>query len=271
MNGDSGVNGHVIELRPTWFLEAKVDNTPEDRASGKAALIILNSPISDLEYFRRLYEHASFRICADGGANRLHDLLLKEYDGVDWKKALRTMLPDLIHGDLDSLDDGVRKRYEQLGVEVLRDDYQYSTDFGKAVNKTIERIEDVRDILICGSLGGRVDQGVGLLHEIYREQKYRHPGVRFWLFSEASVSVLLYPGTTMIHTPLESGLIKRNTGILPLYGPAVISTKGLEWDVQDWPTEMGGQVSTSNHIMGDQITITTDHDVLFTVERAIDR
>ena len=41
--------------------------------------------------------------------------------------------------------------------------------------------------------------------------------------------------------------------------------------VEDWETEMGGQVSSSNHIVADQISITTDREVLFTVERAVGR
>jgi len=43
------------------------------------------------------------------------------------------------------------------------------------------------------------------------------------------------------------GIFTENIGILPIYRAATISTKGLEWDVQDWKTEMGGMVSTSNH------------------------
>ena len=91
------------------------------------------------------------------------------------------------------------------------------------------------------------------------------------MFSEASVSVMLAAGTTVLRTPLDQGLITRNVGILPVYGKAVISTEGLEWDVEDWETEMGGQVSSSNHIVADQISITTDREVLFTVERAVGR
>jgi len=265
MREPESIDGNVVELHPTRFLETQ--SVKEVRDHGQAALIILNSPLSDLEYFRRLYEHAAFLLCADGGANQLHDLMLSQTDGA----SVDTALPDLIHGDLDSLNDTVRKRYEQLGVEISQDPDQYSTDFGKAVNKVLERLPDVTDVLVLGSLGGRVDQGIGLLHEFYREQKFRHPGLRFWLFSEASVSTLLQAGTTVLHTPLDGGVIKRNIGILPLFGPARIRTEGLEWDVEDWLTEMGGQVSTSNHIMADKITIATDRDVLFTVERVINR
>ena len=262
-NGESHSqqDASITELRPAQYLESTLKSSPE------VALIILNSPFDDLEYFKRLYDHASYRICADGGANRLHDMLRKHYPSSDWKVALQHALPNAIHGDLDSLRDEVRQEYEKLRVPITHDPDQYSTDFGKAIKKVVESRPSVKDVLVLGSLGGRVDQGVGLLHEIHREQKCLHPGLRFLFFTESSVSILLQSGTTKIHTPLQEGLIRENIGILPLYGKAVISTKGLEWDVQEWETEMGGQVSTSNHIKKDIVEITTDVDVLFTVER----
>jgi thiamine pyrophosphokinase len=264
------VNDEEFELWPTRFLELKAEggSSTAEGDDEQVALIILHSPIADVQYFRRLWSHASFRLCADGAANNLHDLLVKQYPDLDVADALSFALPDAIHGDLDSLDDAVRKRYESVGVEVSKDPDQYSTDFGKAIKKVCERLPRVRDILVLGSVGGRVDQGIGLLGELYRAQETRHSNVRFWLFSEASVSTILFPGTTIIHTPLSKGAITRNTGILPVYGPAKISTKGLEWNVQDWATEMGGQMSTSNHIVSDSITVSTNNHVLFTVERA---
>ncbi len=263
------VNGHISndELWPTKFLAEH--NEPGNLAVGCAALVILNSAIEGYELFQRLHDHASFRLCADGGADRLSRLLKNEFPEAKWSEALNFALPDLIHGDLDSLSGEVREQYEDLGVEISKDPDQYSTDFGKAIKKVVERLPDVTDVLVLGSIGGRVDQGIGLLGELYREQIVRHSGIRFWLFSEASVSMILLPGTTVIHTPLKQGLIRRNIGILPLYGPAMITTEGLEWDVEDWPTELGGQMSTSNHIVADEIKVTTDKEVLFTVERVV--
>ena len=37
-------------------------------------LLILNQPIANFEVFERLWRHTKFRICADGGANRLYDM-----------------------------------------------------------------------------------------------------------------------------------------------------------------------------------------------------
>lgn len=265
---------NTTTLWPTQYLEApstKENGHLANISRDDIALIILNSPIEDFEYFERLYSHASYTLCADGGANRLYDLLTSTYSDYAWDTALRKALPTTIHGDLDSLSAHTRSCFSKLGVEVSEDPDQYSTDFGKGINKVLAHKPHVRDILVLGSVGGRVDQGIGLLHELYREQKFRHPDVRFWLFSEASVSVMLVPGTTVLHTSLAGGLITRNIGILPIYGPAVISTQGLEWDVERWETEMGGQVSSSNHIVEDRVSVTTNREVLFTVERAVGR
>lgn len=177
-------------------------------------------------------------------------------------------LPSIIHGDLDSLRDDVRSYYEQQGVPVSEDPDQYSTDFGKAIKKVLAAQKQARNIAVLGTIAGRLDQGIGLLSEIYREQHSRsHPGLRFWLFSESSISFTLVKGKNVVHTPLSANVISRNIGILPIYGPASITTKGLEWDVEDWPTSMGGQMSTSNHIVSDEVTVETDTEVLFTVER----
>lgn len=128
------------------------------------------------------------------------------------------------------------------------------------------------DIIILSTLAGRVDQGLGILHELLRESQKQRPSsrqpVRLWLLSEQSLSFLLLPGKSTIYG-LDStkGIFTKNIGILPIYGPATISTKGMEWDVQDWMTEMGGMVSTSNHVLGDEVVVVSDRVVLFTVER----
>jgi thiamine pyrophosphokinase len=178
-------------------------------------------------------------------------------------------LPDMIHGDLDSLRDDVRDYYEARGVPVLRDRDQHSTDFGKCMKKISSRLtsSSVRDVIVLGTLGGRVDQGLGLLHEMYREGS-QHDHLRLWLFSESSLSFVLRRGETLLRGLQESRVFTENVGFLPIYGPAVISTEGLEWDVKAWDTHMGGQLSTSNHVKTNDVRVETDAPILFTIERA---
>ncbi|KAK5999864.1 hypothetical protein QM012_004952 [Aureobasidium pullulans] len=251
------------DLHPTDFIKAGNELAHLGEDQSKPALIILNQPIADTRVLGRLWAHTSYHLCADGGANQLFDLFAQNDPS-----HLDQYLPNIIHGDLDSLRKDVEDYYKERKVEVTKDPDQYSTDFGKAIKQVLREQPWQRDFLVLGTIAGRLDQGIGLLSEIYREQNSKqHPNIRFWLFSESSISFTLSPGTTTIHTPLGERVITPNIGILPIFGPAHISTNGLEWDVKDWHTQMGGQVSTSNHIVKDQITISTDAEVLFTVER----
>ena len=153
-----------------------------------------------------------------------------------------------------------------------------------------------KNVVVLGGLGGRVDQGLGLLGEMAREEERAAGKIKFWLVSERSVSWILHPSISTaspngIEKSLEdwhriqlspyqnasmrqkgdggaSHLFTPNIGIIPIFGPAEISTTGLEWDVTDWPTHMGGNVSTSNHLVEEHgiVKIWTTERVLFTVE-----
>jgi len=288
-----------MDYRPGAFLQPH-------NASPSAYLIILNAPIQNATVLQRLWTNSNFRICADGGANRLHDVSssgrpaarrprddsASTLPAAAPPRALRSpLLPDRIHGDLDSLRADVRAFYAARAVPITQDQDKDSTDFGKVVGEVRllaqSEARSYQDVLVLGSLAGRVDQGIGLLHEVLREGRRGGGGsgtwLRLWVFSEASCSFVLRKGRTRIGTAEEGvgngadgekvvrkGLFTPNVGILPIYGPATITTHGLEWDVRDWKTEMGGQVSTSNHVvdLAKGVEVETDHEVLFTIELA---
>ncbi|KAF1838885.1 thiamine pyrophosphokinase [Decorospora gaudefroyi] len=248
------------EFDPGKFL---ADNKHPEISSRPADLLILNQPIAHFTAFSRLWKHTGYRICADGGANRLFDM----FQG-DLTEQRAQYLPDIIHGDLDSLRDDVRDYYAAQGVSVSRDHDQYSTDFGKCMQKMSSRAPSMlQDVLVLGTLGGRVDQALGLLHEMVREET-KHPNLRLWLFSESSLSFILRSRKNVLRGLLDSGIFTENVGLVPIYGPAVISTEGLEWDVKEWDTQIGGQVSTSNHVKEDEVRVETNAPILFTIERA---
>ena len=103
------------------------------------------------------------------------------------------------------------------------------------------------------------------MHQLFKTSKETSEDHgKLVLISSENVSFVIPAGRNEIHTPLDD--LAENIGIIPLDGPAVISTKGLEWDVTEWRTDFGGQVSTSNHIKASKIEIITDRPVLFTVE-----
>ncbi|EFX04578.1 thiamine pyrophosphokinase [Grosmannia clavigera kw1407] len=232
------------------------------------AVIVLNQPLRNLRSIKHVWARASYRVAADGGANRLHDS--REAAGESFENL------NVIIGDLDSLRDETRAYFTSLGSAVVHDPDQYSTDFGKAV-KYIWAQHPQMHIIAIGGLGGRVDQGVSQLHHLFLFQDDGSSGKdgidrRMYLLSSESITFLLPTGRHCIHVREESGpatadVFAKYVGILPMQGPSIISTKGLEWDVTDWNTQFGGLVSTSNHILPDTRTVEveTNRPVVFTV------
>ena len=129
-------------------------------------------------------------------------------------------------------------------------------------------------IAVMSTMGGRLDQAIGLLHEMLRETLNHLPNsstpIKLYFISEQSISFVLPIGKNVIRgIDPKKGVFRRHAGILPIYGPARITIKGFEWDVQDWETMMGADVSTSNHVLGDEVEVEVmGQSVLFTIELA---
>ncbi|KAE8150232.1 thiamine pyrophosphokinase [Aspergillus avenaceus] len=251
------------------------------------ALLILNQPINERAY-NVLKEHAKLTVCADGGANHFYEMMKargRENIG---------QIPNTIIGDLDSIHADIRAHYEKLGVHVLEDADQYSTDFTKCLRylssyraELTGQPREALDVLILGGLGGRVDQAFSQISHLYSMSRTfssnaeeggseGNPLGNLYLISEESITFILHPGENVIRTPganrpgcgAEGHLLEENVGIIPLSGPARITTSGFQWDVEDWRTEIGGQLSTSNHIRADVVSVKSAVPVLFTLELA---
>ena len=127
------------------------------------------------------------------------------------------------------------------------------------------------DVVVLGSMDGRLDQAFSTLGALVSasEKPVLAPGQVF-LVSPGNVTFVLGRALNRICTPLDDHVLEENVGIIPLRGPGRITTKGLEWDVTDWDTQFGGQMSTSNHIRSDVVDINTHGagGMLFTVQLA---
>ena len=187
--------------------------------------------------------------------------------------------PHAICGDLDSLRPDVEEYYRNRDVKVIKDPDQFSTDLTKCLKYIRDQIvgtEDEHgsslrgvDVAIFGSLGGRADQVFSQLHHLYT---FSHdvPSVigDLYLITAESVMFLLEKGKNRVHAPVGPSHFTENVGIIPIGRPSMITTNGLEWDVTDWSTEFGTQMSTSNHIRAETVEVETSERVLFTLEMA---
>lgn len=239
----------IRNIYPATFFEQ--NDTGSDQG-----LIILNQPITNGTVFKRVWLYSTIRVCADGGANRLY-----EYFSDD-EETRQKYLPNCITGDLDSLRPEIKEYYENLNVPVIHNPDQESTDFMKAVDMITENLGSKDTPIIgLGAMGGRVDQSLHSIHHLFLSDQR---GQEVLLLSDESVTFLLPTGTSTIHTPLK--YLGKTCGIIPVAGPARITTSGLYWDVTDWETHFGGQMSTSNYLTKDKVEVQTDVPVIFTAE-----
>lgn len=242
----------------------QASRTGESSTREPFCLVVLNQPFGHEAVLHRLWGNALTRVAADGGANYLY---------AAGGERGQTPFDDLeaIIGDLDSLRDEVRQYFESAPrhVKVIHDPDQNSTDFGKAVMHVRASHSGTMDIVALGGLGGRVDQGLSQLHHLYLFQKdTRYSHGRMYLVSDESMTFLLKAGAHRIR--VRDGLEEvfgKHVGIIPIGEPSKITTKGLEWDVEDWETQFGGQISTSNHVLPETevIQVYSTRDVLFTI------
>ena len=282
------------------FLSSKLEENDLDYTKRSTALIVLNSPIDNppSQIFTRLWDTASFRICADGGANRLYHATISKgasgpEAGVDKsdKENVNRYLPDMIKGDLDSLDDHVREYYERLGVIVEKDGDQDRNDLDKALCAFRDHIQKQKDlgadipvpqVYIYGAFGGRFDQEMASMQALFRwKDEFDY---RVALYNDETFALLLKPNVVNeIYLPFTSKSIAKaqsqdraltypgegpTCGLIPL-GTACerVETEGLKWNLDGTvPLEFGGLVSTSNRAEEDVLVIKCSQPLVFTTE-----
>ena len=106
-------------------------------------VIIANGELSATERLRECWQRADLRIAADGGAANAYRVL--------------GLAPQVVVGDLDSLDEVTRRWLEQNGAEFLAyPPAKDATDLELALHLAVER--GAEHVTIVGALGGRVDQ-----------------------------------------------------------------------------------------------------------------
>jgi len=245
------------------------DSDDSDGEGGKEggvvnALIILNTDCVGGGLFYKFWAHASVRVCADGGANRL-------YDGLGREERER-FLPAAIKGDLDSVRPEVAAWYKARGCSVVKDGDQDTNDLEKCLELLKQAEEGApaeqqqqqqqqlrpwerqqyptrqsrrTNVFVLGALGQRFDHAMANCHLLYR-----YGGVfrRLILLGNESVAFLLPAGRNRVEP--DERMEGPVCGLIPLGGRCrEIRTRGLKWDLRGEEMLFGGLVSTSNEVV----------------------
>lgn len=259
---------------------------------GKSALLLLNQPY-DID-IPKLWVNTQLHVCADGAANNL-------YDYFDSDEERTKYIPQFIVGDLDSLDDKARDYYRSKGTKVIRQSTQYSTDFSKSLltielyfhsaetrallTEDVEPVnglseiyellnidplkeEEIRIFALSG-IGGRFDQTIQSISQLFKLDE-SSPYLLIYFITNTDVIFLVKKGLNFVTYTNKSVFNKKKVpicGLLPLGRPTVLNTLGLKYDVTNWPSEMLGDVSSSNGICGiEGFVVETTETIVMNVE-----
>ena len=186
------------------------------------ALVILGGEPPSEALLKRFWSSASFRLAADGGANRLIQMGYK---------------PDLILGDLDSLEG------RPEGITVKEVSRQSDTDGEKALEELQHR--GIKEAVVLGAFGGRMDF---TLFNLMLPLRFTDLELSFYHRNEY---IFLAPEVCAI-----SGQDGARVSLLPLGGPVKgLSAQGLKWPLESATLEPEGLVSVSNALDGPEALV----------------
>lgn len=229
----------TTEWKPLSFLGT--DSTEQ------FSLVILNQPILiKKEVMVHLWNKAAYRITVDGGTDRWLEWL--ERSGVCGVTNLG--LPDLVTGDLDSIHPSTMEMLREKSVCIQPTPDQDETDFTKAI-KCIRERYSTSLIVTISEVSGRLDQVLSQLNTLHKVEEH------IVLISSCCATWLLRAGSHEINVAaLKNNDIlshDRWIGLLPVGAPAIATTSGLKWNLDNTEMKFGGLVSSSNTYSNDPV------------------
>jgi thiamine pyrophosphokinase len=205
------------------------------------AIVIANGYIGNLEASQVQTWPHDLIICADGGAQ--HALALG-------------LAPDVVIGDLDSLDGDLQARLEGEGCQVLvHPTRKDETDLELALHYAVDH--GVDEILILGALGGRIDQ---TLANVLLLALPELEGIKTHIVAGDQEMFLIRDQAFI------EGQVGDTVSLLPIAGDVTgITTEGLEYPLQRGTLKLGPTLGVSNVLTAPVAQIQVERGLLLCV------
>lgn len=160
-------------------------------------------------------------------------------DGAAARALAMGLTPDLVVGDMDSLDETTRARLDPATLHIIEE--QDSTDFDKAL-----RSIDAPLVLGAGFMGGRLDHELACYNALVR-----HGDRRCILVGEEDIC---------FHAPRPVGLTLTPGTRVSLFPMAelAVSATGLAWPLDRLALAPWGRIGTSNAAVEHRVEIMPD-------------
>ncbi len=212
-------------------------------------VIIANGHLSDPAEARRRIRPGDYIICADGGTHHAR---------------VMGLTPDVVVGDMDSLDQGLRTELEAVGVRFeVHSPRKDETDLELALKLAIA--EGADDIEILAMLGGRLDQSLANLLMLARSE-WAPAWVRVTEGNQSAWPIRGGQETTI------KGMCGDLLSLVPLTSLVTgVTLEGVEWPLSGATLRFGSTLTISNTLMGPTARLKVEDGLVLVVHQSIDR
>lgn len=189
------------------------------------ALVVSNGDLKNID-IDNYFQSADIVICADGGAKHLFN---------------KNLAPDIVVGDLDSLDLDIIKSFQSLGVELQKHPtHKDKSDTELAIEYAIEK--GANDIVLLGATGTRLDHSMANIMMLYK-------------LVNKNINVVIIDSHNEVFITKSQLRLNKKEGyfisIIPLID-SKITLKGFEYDTYCVNFNLGSTLGISNIIKDEE-------------------
>ena len=191
--------------------------------------LIINGGLNSTK--RDQLDNYDFIVAVDSGAEHAYKLFLK---------------PDLIIGDLDSIDEKTIKRAEKDSIQIVKyETNKNETDFELALKHVLD--QSIKDITIIGGEYGEIDHLFSVLTVII---SYQNDELISWIHGNQSIII---PNSKKIK-------IGNNVkfSILPFTDLKNLNISGARWNLKNENIEFGKSFTLRNISIDKNIEVSVD-------------
>ncbi|SHH09551.1 thiamine diphosphokinase [Tepidibacter thalassicus] len=204
--------------------------------------IISNGDIKDYDFHKNIVKKYDYIICADGASNHAYKM---------------GIIPNMILGDLDSINEEVKKYFMNKKVK-------FNT-FPSKKNKTDTEIcidyalnLGAKEVVLLGVIGSRMDHSLANINILYYLIKQ---GIKASIVNENNE---IHITDNEIEVTGKQGDI---ISIIPLYNDVEgVTLKGLEYPLDNFYLKFSSSRGISNVMMGDRCKISLKKGYLLVIK-----
>lgn len=197
-------------------------------------VILTGGTVDNLQWLARALAQADRLICVDSGAGYAATL---------------GITPQIIIGDMDSIDRSLLDSYYQQGVVIMEHPAEKDdTDTALALAEALADRPD--EVIILGATGTRFDHTLGNVHLLRTALEHRVPARIIDQYNEISLVA-----------PQQPAVVEGRPGdvfsLLPLTEKVTgVRVQGARWPLHDATFSIGNPYGISNRLAGNKVQIT---------------